>query len=123
MGAIDQPIRSVTPLSVANFAAAYNAFAGWVVILLHVVRDGEGFKVHLDFPFPFLNPYLDFHVSTSENPFKLILKIVAFTCLFAIAGWLIGLVWAVAYNITSKYLGLRLKGTVDVQESSHTSNQ
>ncbi len=113
MEPIDQPIKRVVPLSGANLVATYSAITGWVVILYHVVEGAEGLKVDVDFPIPFLNFYLGFHVSTSTNGFTLILNIIGLTLLSALAGWLVGLVCALAYNLTSKYLGLRLKGTIE----------
>jgi hypothetical protein len=123
MEPIDQPIRSVAPLSGANLIAAYSAISGWAVILYHVVDGAEGLKVHVDFPIPFLNFYLDFHVSTSGSPLTLMLQVIGPTLLSASAGWLIGFVWAFFYNVTSKYLGVRLKGRVGTQETSHASGQ
>jgi hypothetical protein len=102
----------VAPLSGGNLIAAYSAISGWAAILYRVVGGADGLKVQVDFPIPFLNFYLDFHVSTADNPLTLILKIIGLTILSGLAGWVVGLIWAVAYNLTSKYLGLRLKGTV-----------
>ncbi len=120
---IERPIKRVTPLSGANLLAVYCATTGWISILIHALGEAEGFKVDVNSPFPLVNFYFDFHVSISENPFVLIIKIVALTLLSAIVGWLIGLVWAVAYNLTSKYLGLRLEGRLDLQEASQAPNQ
>ena len=95
MEPIDQPIKRVVPLSGANLVASVtSAITGWVMILYHVVEDAEGLKVHVDFPIPFLNFYLGFHVSTSPNGFTLILNIIGLTLLSALAGWLVGLVCA-----------------------------
>jgi hypothetical protein len=87
MEPIDQPIRRVAPLSGTNLVAACSAILGWTVILYRVVEGAEGLKVHVDFPIPFSNFFLDFHLSTPTNGFPRILNVIGLALLSALAGW------------------------------------
>lgn len=111
------PIGPVSALSLAKLIGLYYALAGLFSVLIYVFADAEEFTASLGFLIPFLCAKLSLGYHRAHSLAGILWQIISFTLLYALSGWLSGLLGGVAYNFISKHLGFQVQGVTDSQAS------
>jgi hypothetical protein len=112
------PIESVDILSVARITAIYYCAAGWLGSLAYIFTDLEKIYAPLGFLIPVLGAKIDFTWARPKRPVGLLATIIFVTILYALTGWLSGLICGFSYNLFSKRMGMQINGSVDTQKLS-----
>jgi hypothetical protein len=112
------PIESVDLLSVARITGLYYCIAGWLGSLTYLFTDSEKVYAPLGFLIPVLGAKLDFTWARPKSFLGLLLTVMIVTILYAVTGWLSGLVCGTCYNLFSRRLGMQINGSVDTQKVS-----
>jgi hypothetical protein len=112
------PIESVDVLSVARIIGIYYCVAAWLGSLVYIFTDFDKVYAPLGFLIPVLGAKIDFTWARPKSSVGLLLSIVIVTILYAVTGWLSGLICGFSYNMFSKRLGIQVNGSVDPQRLS-----
>ena len=86
------PIESVDILSVAKLTGIFYCVAAWLASLVSIFTDFEKVYAPLGFLIPVLGAKIDFTWARPQSPLGLLLSIVMVTILYALTGWLSGLI-------------------------------
>jgi hypothetical protein len=113
MNAGMRPIDAVSPLSLARIGAAYYAAVGLVMLTIDAVKGTPLLSVPFGFLVPLLHLTVTFNFPRALWAPGVFSQVFFSTILYALTGSLSGFVCGVAYNLTSKYLRVRINGGAD----------
>lgn len=105
------PISAVSPVSLAKIDAPFYAAVGLVMLIAGAVIRTPIVTVPLGFVVPLLYLTVNLHFPLALSLPGILLQITFSTALFALTGYLSGLVCSVFYNLMSKHLGVRIYGS------------
>src|SRR5262249_20285812 len=105
-------ITKVAPLSLAKVFCLYYTFWGLVFSLVTLFSQNSAFFAPLGFWTLFLAAKINFIFHPQDN-FLSRLGFALWTVpLYAVTGWVTGLIGATIYNLCSRYFGLQARGVV-----------
>jgi hypothetical protein len=110
-----QPIRSLTPRSVANLFARWYCLWALVGGITFLFKNVDRLIVPLGLFIPFVDFHLNISVARAPTLPGQIVQVMFFVLFCAATGWVSGLLTALAYNLISRHLGFQLQGSIETQ--------